>query len=217
MFGKKKIQPQISAMETPVEKPSVFEPYNDEPATWAEMSSVQLLEVWYHLADESGVEPQPVESDPVIWYLEAAHTGNVAAQYALGKYYHSVDNVFQAGLWFSKASALGSPFADYELAKYCENGIGMEINQAEAHDRYEKAYAAFADKIKETPNKAITLKLAVMCDHNLVDAPEDDSMKWHELLKNRKDEARKVRSLPRSGNRRQKNLRGRCWKNRRIR
>ena len=185
MFGiKKKNSNDIPSVQTASDNiQKCPEPYEDEPSFWSQLPPEQLLSIWYHLACNVKSDPQMNEIDPLLWYIEAAHAGDPAAQYTLGKHYYKENNVFQAGIWYTQASELQCPFADYELAKMCEYGIGMVADKDAAKEYYQRAYDSFSLKVSSAPNKAIALKLYVMCKHKLATGSPEDTARWQSQIK----------------------------------
>lgn len=192
MKTKKEVQQDV---DTPVIDNTPIEPYEDEPASWKSLTDAQLAEVWYHLAltnesSDPGIH-QP-GGDDFLWYMDAAASGNRCAQYTLGKmYYRGVmtpANAFRAGLWFAKASEAGCPFADYELGKMYCLGISMTKDESAARTYFQKAYEAFQKIDSVRQNKAIELKLAVMCENGLVEQADHDTAKhWRDLIAGRNE------------------------------
>lgn len=195
MFGRKNKSQHIESTTDPADKKKeepVFEPYQDEPTAWENLPGQEKAQVWYQLAltyERADPGDQNPEGDNYEWYLKEAAAGNRCAQYAIGKMYYkgvmTVANPFQAGLWFAKASEAGCPFADYELGKMCEYGISMPENKDAARIYYQKAYDEFQSIEKVKQNKAVELKLAIMCENKLVDSANPSEAKhWRDLINN---------------------------------
>jgi ParB/RepB/Spo0J family partition protein len=194
LFRKKTKKEVKQEAETPeVDNTSPVEPYEDEPDSWKSLTDEQKADVWYHLAltnESSDPGTHQPGGDDFLWYMDAASCGNRCAQYTLGKMYYTgvmtAANIFQSGLWLSKSSAAGCPFADYELGKMCAYGIGMPENKETARAYYKKAYEAFQSIDNARQNKAIELKLAVMCENDLVDQANPETARyWRDLISGR--------------------------------
>lgn len=188
MFGRK--QKSIDIIEvSESEKDAInIEPYDDEPSAWKNFSEEQLVQTWYRLAltyaDSNPAEP--TTGNGMQWYLDQANSGNPSAQYALGKmYYKGIcmnRNFVQASMWYSKASDIGSPFADYELAKMFKLGEGMAFDMVTSESLFERAFVSLQEYENISPNEAIEVKLAVICENHLT-GQADPSMaaNWREL------------------------------------
>lgn len=164
----------------------ICEPYQDEPQEWEILPDHQRAEKWYQLAAFRNAAPTIGETEPLLWYTQAAENGDVAAQYTLGKlHWHGIlmeQNPFQAGLWYAKASSAGSPFADYELAKMLENGIGLQKDETTAQYLYQKSCEAFLKLEQEKPNPAVELKLAVLYEKGLTgETDQNAALHWRQL------------------------------------
>jgi ParB/RepB/Spo0J family partition protein len=188
MKSKKAIQEKADIPET--NNMNAVEPYADEPASWNNLSDEQKADAWYHLAltnESSDPGTHQPGGDDFLWYMDAAAGGNRCAQYTLGKMYYkgvmTTVNPFQAGLWYSNSSGAGCPFADFELGKMSALGISMPENKDAASAYYQKSYEAFLSIDNKKQNKAIELKLAVMCENGLVNQADHNTAKhWRDLI-----------------------------------
>jgi hypothetical protein len=167
-------------------QPPIFEPYQDEPQDWNALPDNQRAEKWYQLAAFRNTVPNIGDTDPLLWYTQAAENGDAAAQYTLGKLYCkgilTDQNPFQASLWYAKASSAGSPFADYELAKMLERGIGLQKDETTARYLYQKSCEAFLKLEQEEPNPAVELKLAVLYEKGLTgETDQNAALHWRQL------------------------------------
>ena len=179
MFGAKRktILEQTAEIEIPKSYP---EPYKDEPPQWESLSDEERLSSWYGMGQPAPDIPDGTNVE------DAASKGDARAMYVLGKmYYKGIRkgaNLVHAGTWYSRASEAGNPFADYELAKMCEFGFGMVKDTESASELYERAYNAFLKMEEKTPNKVMELKLAILCENNLINEADPAAAKhWREL------------------------------------
>jgi len=183
MFGvkRKTILDQTAEIEIPKSNP---EPYKDEPAQWESLSDEERLSLWYGMGQSEPEIPDGVDAGQ--WYEAAASEGDAHAMYVLGKmYYQGIRkeaNPLHAVTWYSRASEAGNAFSDYELAKMSEFGFGMLKDTSVASELYERAYSAFLKMEEKEANKIVELKLAVLCENNLVNEADPAMAKyWREL------------------------------------
>lgn len=183
MFGvkRKTTLDQTAEIEIPKSNP---EPYKDEPAQWDSLSDEERFSLWYGMGQPEPEIPEGVDAEQ--WYEATASKGDARAMYVLGKMYYKgirkEANPLHAVTWYSKASETGNSFADYELAKMSEFGFGILKDISVASELYESAYAEFLKMEEKEPNKIVELKLAILCENNLVNEADSAAAKhWRKL------------------------------------
>lgn len=97
------------------------------------------------------------DDERVYYYLKHANKGNVIAMRELGEFYRFgrsglKPDFKQAFKWFFKAAGFGDIKATLYVAESYRDGIGVEVNIAEAISLYKKAFND--DDEEESPNRA---------------------------------------------------------------
>ena len=103
------------------------------------------------------VSAQGIEAD-INAIIEKAKTGNVNAQYTLGRYYflglNGVEQSYsKAAYWWEKAAEQGNSSAQYNIGACYYNGDGVEKSKTKAIYWFRKACNNFEDKACEVLNK----------------------------------------------------------------
>ena len=103
------------------------------------------------------VSAQGIEAD-INAIIEKAKTGNVNAQYTLGRYYflglNGVEQSYsKAAYWWEKAAEQGNSSAQYNIGACYYNGDGVEKSKTKAIYWFRKACNNFEEKACEVLNK----------------------------------------------------------------
>ncbi|MBP5586141.1 MAG: SEL1-like repeat protein [Lentisphaeria bacterium] len=114
------------------------------------------------------------------WFKKAADLGHMKAQFIIGLYYESGDDVKkddgEAFEWFKKAADQGDAGAQYKVGLYYKNGIGVKkdgetavewFHKAAAHDQAGEEYLAIAGRALFEIGKCYYLGYGVKKDYAL--------------------------------------------------
>ena len=102
----------------------------------AESGDIEAQFMLGNIYESGGQDARQSSTNAMKWYKRAADKGHVEAQMSIARIYLAEQQYPEALAWYEKAARQGNALAINNLAYIYEEGLGVEQNQAKAHELY---------------------------------------------------------------------------------